>query len=141
MKGTRGDPYQVGQADPKVPYEPESDVGETVAWCDTCGDERRFERDTRDAAAEEERADEPDVRRAITGDEGWRCTVCGTFVPQLVSEEAYEYELSDVGYTKTQFKDEEDTIREREADGVTPPERATASSTPGLNEGQKRPEE
>lgn len=131
MPDTPHSPYQVGHSDPKTPFDAESDIGETTAWCDTCGDERRFVRETRTGAAEVEETEsaEPDVRRALTGDTGWRCTVCGTFDPNLINDDAYDYQYSDVGYQVPQFEDENQELPDS-TEGVTPPDRAEATRRP-----------
>ena len=107
-------------------YRAEDDVGETVAYCDTCREERRWVKDTEDVSAREAASDSPSITHAMGGVTGYRCTVCGTFKRDLVAEGGYDFEDSDVGLDVPNFPDDERTVHAQEGteEGmVTPAER------------------
>jgi hypothetical protein len=75
----------------------EDDVGETEAWCDNCAEHRRFVKRAADFSVLESEAPSPDVLRAVAGEEGWVCDMCGAFRRTLVPDEAYPVEFANVG--------------------------------------------
>ena len=74
----------------------EDDVGEVVSWCSDCNAQRRFVREARDFAAMEEAQAAPNVGRALLGEGGYACEVCGTFRTDPVEDEAYPIAFQNV---------------------------------------------
>lgn len=130
MKGfPRTTPYDVGHADPRVPYAPEDDVGETISWCENCKEDRRWVKTHADVSRSEELSEMPSIYHALEGETGWRCAGCGEFRRDLIAEEGYEFNATDSGYQVDGFTDDETPLVKRE-DDVTPPERMTERGLP-----------
>lgn len=104
------------------PMRPAEDVTEVPAFCETCNEPRTFRKttvplpDPADGSA-------PLVSEALEGESVWACPVCGETHRDLVAEEAYDFEYSNVGYHVPDEKGEPTTAREASDEGVEPPKR------------------
>jgi hypothetical protein len=106
-----------------------SDIEEVVAWCDTCREERRFLKENVDVSRAEEEAEVPDVRQALTGEEGWVCEECRTFHRDLPSETGYDLAHTKDGSPVSMYP-ENRAVRVQGQKDVRPPERIASSEKP-----------
>lgn len=137
MHGNTGRPS--GRPPERPLSEPESDGGETVAWCDHCGDERRFAKRQVDVARREEASPSPDVGKALRGQTAFVCENCGDVRADLIAEQAYDYEHSNQGFEVPPFEDEADATRAASGsvEPPPPPERATPARVAEADAGRE----